>query len=352
MKNYERQVLVKFISIYFLSIAFFILILGYLYYQQHKNLILQKYTNNMHQYAMKLKHNNFAYIQDGYSFEIVKTDIYKNKLALKENRFYKKTFPTNKGRQFVVVSVKSKIIEKELNKMKNYTILLQILLLIFFFLLSLYLSKISLKPINDTISHLDRFLKDLIHDINTPITSILLNTTMLKKQINDESLLKKLTRVEHSANEMGSLYENLEVILKETLSKSMVNLYPVLASKKEFFLLKYSNILIELDEVKMEVNTNEKAIIRIIDNILSNACKYSQKEPLIQISFSDNTLTIKDNGKGMKYPEKIFERSYTENEQGHGIGMHIVQRLCNSLDIKIDVNSQENIGTSITLKFY
>jgi signal transduction histidine kinase len=53
----------------------------------------------------------------------------------------------------------------------------------------------------------------------------------------------------------------------------------------------------------------------------------------------------------MKYPDKIFDRNYTEQQGGHGIGMHIVQRLCSELDIGITIDSQENIGTTICLNF-
>jgi len=352
LKNYEKRVLFKFTAIYFLSIAFFILLLGFLYFLQQKNIIIQKYTMSMSQYVLKLKQSSFTHIQNGYSFEIVESNKFKNKLALKENNVYKKVFPMHKGEQFVLVSVNSEIIDKELKEMKLIIIVSQILLLILFFTISIYLSRLSLKPINESISHLDRFIKDLVHDLNTPITSILLNSKMLKKQIKDESLLKKIARVENSANEIGSLYENLEVILKENLPKNRIDLENILQEKKEFYSIKYPNILINLNSMQKYINTNEKAIYRILDNILSNACKYSKENALVEIIFNDNTLIIKDNGKGMKYPERIFERSYSENENGHGIGMHIVQRLCDSLDIKIGVESKLNIGTTIQLKFY
>jgi signal transduction histidine kinase len=85
---------------------------------------------------------------------------------------------------------------------------------------------------------------------------------------------------------------------------------------------------------------------------LSNSCKYAcDINPTISIRFYNNTLTITDNGKGMKYPEKIFERSYSESQNGHGIGMHIVHRLSEELNINIQVKSSINNGTTIKLIF-
>lgn len=351
MKNYEKHALLKFTLIYFLSTALFILAIGFFYFQQQKNITLQKHTMKMHQYVMKLKQSNFTHTQKGYSFKIVDKNNFKYKLASKSNDTYKKTFPIYKGIQFVLVSTQSYIIDDELDDIKYFTIVSQIVLLALFFLISLYLAKLSIKPMRDTISHIDRFTKDLIHDLNTPITAIQLNTKMLKKQIQDEQLLKKLQRIDTSTESILSLYENLEVILKDKLPKEKLDLYPILEEKIEICNYKHPNIKIHLEKEKMLVNTNQKALHRIIDNILFNACKYSKEDSTIEIIFNHHTLTIKDNGKGMKYPKKIFERSYSEDEQGHGIGMHIVQRLCDNLDIKIDVVSKENIGTTIALKF-
>ena len=354
MKNYEKTSLIKFTSIYFFSTAFFIILLGYLYYGQQKNQILQKYTMHMHEYLMQLKQTAFRYKKDGYSYVVEDENRFIYQLATKEGKYYKKSFPILKGKKSIVINVNSELIKKELDNVKLFTIMLQISLIFLFLLISLFLAKYSLKPMNETISHLDKFIKDLIHDLNTPSTSILLNTKMLKKDINELDKIKKLNRIENSAIAISSLYENLEILLYKNLEKSRVNVFKLLEEKKENYNIIYPNIRFNLERKEMIVDTNEKAISRIIDNILSNSCKYSKdKDAIIDIDFNNNILSIIDNGKGMQYPQKIFERSYTENnnEGGHGIGMHIVHRLCNDLAIDINILSKEYCGTTIELRF-
>ena len=351
MKNYEKKALIKFTFIYFISTAILVIVLGFLYFGQQKNQILQQYTMKMHEYGMKLKQTKFKYKQDGYSYEITNASFFQYKLAFKDDKYYKKSFPMRKGKQFLFVKVDSNIVDDKLNEVKKFTIILQLSLILFFLLISFLLAKLSLKPMNDTISHLDRFIKDLIHDLNTPATAILLNTKMLKKELNEPKSLNKLERINKSANAITSLYENLEILLSSKLEKQRTDLYSILEDKKENVSLQYSNIIFDLEKKEMLVDTNEKAINRIIDNILSNSCKYSKDEPFIEITFNQNILTIIDNGKGIKYPKNIFERSYSEQDQGHGIGMHIVQRLCNELDIDISIDSVENTGTIVKLKF-
>lgn len=351
MTKYEKSSLLKFTLIYFLSIAVFIIVLGYLYYQQQKTQLLQKYTMNMHQYKMNLYQSMFKYKLDGYSFEINSKERFKYQLATKEGDFYLKSFPVTRGTNHILIKVRAEVIDNELFKIKRFTIVLQIILILFFLFVSFVLAKISLKPMNDTISHLDRFIKDLIHDLNTPSTAILLNSKMLKKELKEEKSIKKIKRIESSANSIASLYENLEILINKNFKKQKINLTPLIKEKIENCNIQYPNIDIQISDKDMIVDTNEKAISRIIDNILSNACKYCSQNPKITISFKNKILTIEDNGKGIKYPKKIFERSYTEDESGHGIGMHIVHRLCDDLDIKIDISSQKNKGTVVKLFF-
>lgn len=351
MKNYEKKSLLKFTLIYFLSTAIFILIVGYIYHGQQKTFILQKHAMKMHEYIITQKQTNFIHSQEFYSFERIKKDIVKYQLPIKENGFYTKVFPSVIDDYNILVKIDAKIIDSEIKNAKQHVIFWQIIAHIIFLIISFILAKISLKPMNETISHLDRFIKDLIHDLNTPSTAILLNSKMLSREISDKKSQKKIYRIEQSAKSIASLYENLEIFLNKNIKKSKIDLYTILQIKKENFKIIFPEVKINIEEKNMIVNSNEKAMSRIIENILSNACKYSSQNPKIDITFNDNKLSIKDNGKGMKFPKKVFERSYTENELGHGIGMHIVHRLVIELEMDIKIDSKEDEGTSIELLF-
>ncbi|HIE35094.1 MAG TPA: ATP-binding protein, partial [Campylobacterales bacterium] len=53
--------------------------------------------------------------------------------------------------------------------------------------------------------------------------------------------------------------------------------------------------------------------------------------------------------KGIKKPDKVFDRYYKEQDRGIGIGLHIVKKLCDELMIPIHIKSKENKGTEIGL---
>ena len=352
MKNHEKQSLIKFTLIYFFSIAVFIIILGFLYFWQQKHLIMKKTVMEMFQYSQLVVKTNFEHTHEGFTYSLEKNQKIAFEVAKKENEYYVKAFPISKKEGFILVKTIAKPIDKEIEKLKMFTISIQIILLLIFLSISYFLAKKSLQPMKETIEHLDRFILDLIHDLNTPATAILLNANVLIDKETDEKKSKRLQRIVLSADTISSLYKNLELILNQKLYKESIHLKNLVEQKVEDFKLSYSQVKFEIDiSSNVVIHSHPKAISRIIDNILSNACKYSNdSNPEISIKYLDKNLIIKDNGKGVKYPEKVFERSYKEEQLGHGIGMHIVHRLCDNLHIKIEINSLKNVGTQVILK--
>jgi two-component system OmpR family sensor kinase len=353
VKNHEKQSLIKFTLIYFFSIAVFIIIFGFLYFWQQKHLIMKKTVMEMFQYSQLVVKTDFKYERHGFSYILKQDQNVAFEIPKKEDEFYIKAFPISKKEGYIVVKTLAKPIDGEILILKLFTIGLQVAFLLIFLIISYFLARKSLEPMKETIEHLDMFILDLIHDLNTPSTSILLNTNILIDKENDEKKNKRLQRIAKSAQNISSLYTNLELILTKKLPKESIDLYSLVEKRVEDFQLLYPEIKFNINiQEKTKTFSNEKALNRIIDNIISNSCKYSNEvNPIVTIEYQNKSLIIKDNGKGVKYPKKIFERSYKESELGHGIGMHIVHRLCDNLDITISLQSIEEKGTTVKLHF-
>ena len=99
------------------------------------------------------------------------------------------------------------------------------------------------------------------------------------------------------------------------------------------------------------IRSNKNAIDRILDNLLTNACKYNKKNGQVSIHLTNDKLIIKDTGIGIKNTKKVFQRYYKENENGLGIGMNIVKQLCDILEINIAITSIVDEGTMVELTF-
>ena len=102
-------------------------------------------------------------------------------------------------------------------------------------------------------------------------------------------------------------------------------------------------------------NADKQKIERLIDNILSNAIKYTNKKTIINIILTSSILSITDEGKGMSEDEisKIFQRykRFDKTQGGFGIGYSIIKSIIDEYNIKIKIQSQINKGTKVTLKW-
>jgi signal transduction histidine kinase len=185
----------------------------------------------------------------------------------------------------------------------------------------------------------------MVHDLNTPVTSILLNTRLLRRGM-DEA---RLVRIEQSARTIGALHQNLSSYLNELpMQKSSTAVAPLVSERVAYYAALYPGLAFNetLDESTALINSD--AMVRILDNLLSNAAKYNKRDGTVAVSLEEKVLTISDSGIGIKEPSKAFERFYKEGERGLGIGLHIVKKLCDEMGIAITLQSTSE-GTTFTL---
>jgi two-component system OmpR family sensor kinase len=110
-------------------------------------------------------------------------------------------------------------------------------------------------------------------------------------------------------------------------------------------------------DIKEDVyfNADRQKIERLIDNILSNAIKYTNKFTTIKVILTQHTLSISDEGKGMSQDEisTIFQRyrRFDKTQGGFGIGYSIIKSIIDEYGIKINIESEIQKGTKVTLSW-
>jgi len=211
------------------------------------------------------------------------------------------------------------------------------------FLFSIY----ALLPLRNALRINEEFVKDILHDFNTPISSMLINLKIFKREIGDNP---KIKRLENNIQSILSLQDNLRIFLKGVPTQSeKFSLKEMIENQINYFegLYPGANYIIQIDDT--ELITNKDAFKRVMDNLLSNAGKYNVSDGEVAIRLQGKELFVKDTGKGIKRPSKVFERYYKEQDRGIGIGLHIVKKLCDELKIDIKIESKEEKGTKISL---
>ena len=202
-----------------------------------------------------------------------------------------------------------------------------------------------------------------IHEIKIPIATSKMvienNKNAITKSI-DEELDKVENYIEQAlfyarSNTVEKDYYIRKVVLKEIVNESI---------KKNKSSLIQEKISIDIHDLDIEVNTDNKWIVFILNQIIQNSIKYRRKEnSAIEIYANQGKenviLYIKDNGIGIKQGEitRVFEKGFTgtngrlSNKKSTGIGLYLCKKLCNKLGIGIELNSVQNEETEVRLVF-
>ena len=215
---------------------------------------------------------------------------------------------------------------------------------------ALFFTFYSLSPIRKALRLNDEFIKDILHDFNTPITSMILNIKMLKDEKGEDPYISRLTK---SIDNLLRLQNNLKSFLHNSPSQSeTIDISALTEERLKNIQNIYPNIsYIFNKQNRLIKKTNHELLIRILDNLLSNAAKYNKANGEVKVTVINETVIIEDTGKGIKNISKVMQRYYKEQDRGIGIGLHIVNKLCNELNIGMNIQSQINQGTKITLNF-
>lgn len=298
----------------------------------------------------QMKDYTFDFQSDKFSLDIVEDDKQKDTFKIYHGEeglcsYFK--IPANSPYLLKVIYDKEKYKQDHqefLQKILNFSIVAFLFLL----MLSVGFTIYALRPMKEALHLLENFLKDLIHDLNTPATSILLNSKLLRRRGDFE----EIDRIELSAKTIASLYKNLELITPNQVVKDEnISLEKVVQERIVVLKKIYPKIEFIVDTKHFVIQSNKNAIERIIDNILTNACKYNKKNGQVRVSIEQSKLIVEDSGIGIKDTQKVFQRYYKENDNGLGIGMSIVKQLCDILNITINIESELDKGTKVVLSF-
>lgn len=211
------------------------------------------------------------------------------------------------------------------------------------------LVRLFLKPLNEYIATLDAFIKDSTHEINTPLSVILMSIETLKMENFAPNERKKIERIKFASLQLNSIYNSLVAynFPRHTQKKSL-NLEAILRERLEFFtpFFNQKNIEIRLDLHESYILAERNALNSLFDNLISNAIKYNKKGGFIALTLEKGTFSIENSGDLIKREnvDKIFERyaRFGADTGGFGIGLSLVKKICDEYGIEISVEGGEN----------
>jgi two-component system OmpR family sensor kinase len=244
---------------------------------------------------------------------------------------------------------------EDIKDLKNEIILYTFFAMIFVAVIGYFLSRLFLKPIASEREKLDNFIKDTTHELNTPISALLMSVSSLK----EDSKVKE--RIKVSSNRISNIYDDLCYLLKDDLNEQYepqnINLKKIIEEQLVLLegYIKSKKIKFQLDMTESFIVIDKESATRLINNIITNALKYSKPNNKIKIVLKENYLIVQDFGIGIdaKSLKQIKNRYYRANtaEGGFGIGLDIVNSICSRYKIEFTVESKKDEGTLVKLLF-
>lgn len=228
------------------------------------------------------------------------------------------------------------------------------------FVLSLFFLDRFALPFQRLNTRLDRFIKDSMHEINTPLSIINVNIDLYNRT-NPQN--KYLQRIKAATKTLATLYNDMDYLIKNdrlSFPYEMIDLSRYLQERCDYFAevaaLKNLSIVPQIEENVM-IEFNPTQLQRIIDNNLSNAIKYSHEEGRIDVMLACEgrqcTMMFRDYGVGIEDVNRIFERYYRENTEkgGFGIGLNIVKKIIDNAGIELKIDSVYGEGSTFSYLF-
>jgi len=235
-----------------------------------------------------------------------------------------------------------------------------ITIILILFLVSLLLLKNFSAPFERLNQQLDNFIKDSMHEINTPLSIININADLFANKYGENTYL---WRIKSASKTLATIYNDMDYLVKQGRVEykiAPINLSTFIENRVNYFqeVANLKNIHLHINlQAELYYTFSKTKLQRIVDNTLSNAIKYSKDNTQVKIVLSRELESIRfcviDHGVGIKDIDKIFSRYYREDgsKGGFGIGLNIVKEIIDEEGILLDVESTFGEGTSFCYRF-
>ncbi|MFN8673910.1 MAG: AAA family ATPase [Candidatus Sericytochromatia bacterium] len=216
-------------------------------------------------------------------------------------------------------------------------------------------------------------IQTIVHDLKNPLSNIIMFSRHLEiKTLSEERVKKTAKLINNSSNHMAKMVENLLEITK--IEEGVISpefeefdlifmLKDVILSFLEKAKQKNIELIEEFDNFEALINADKTRTKQVLENIISNALKFSPEDKKIYIKafISNNNIVIevKDEGPGLTDLDKslLFKKfsklsaKPTAGEHTTGLGLSIVKKLMEVMNGEVWCESQVNEGASFFLSF-
>ncbi|MGG0412283.1 sensor histidine kinase [Peribacillus simplex] len=213
----------------------------------------------------------------------------------------------------------------------------------------------------------EQFVSNASHELKTPLTVIESYANLLKRKgLERPDLFDESIEAIHSeAIRMREMTEQMLLLAKHqekwNIEKENVNLTDIIAELAKVYKNAYNRTVEIYSSDAIETVTDVQKLKQLLFIFLDNARKYSDEHISVYIGQTSNEayIRIEDRGDGIPKAElpRVFDRFYRVDEArsrkqgGSGLGLSMAKEIADAIDVRIEMDSLEGMGTIVTLLF-
>jgi len=202
------------------------------------------------------------------------------------------------------------------------------------------------KSFDDAIVHINQlgasknlFMRNLMHELKTPITKGRIVVEMLE----DEATKKVLVRAFERMNELISELAELERVTTQSFEPNFeyIMLSEIVHESQELLMTQSSCIKIKIDD--MALTTDKKLMTLVIKNLIDNGMKYG-KDKCVMLQTNHGMIEVISQGDKLKHPLSYYTEPFSQAEKrssGFGLGLYIVHSILEKLGYRLGYKYQD-----------
>ncbi|MBS1513949.1 MAG: PAS domain S-box protein [Bacteroidetes bacterium] len=219
-----------------------------------------------------------------------------------------------------------------------------------------------------------KFVTMASHEFKTPLTAILGSAEILEKYgetLPEDKRSRNIIRIQESVKRMNQMLNDIIIMGKSDTGKLEMKSAPIdlnsfLQNLIDDLLQReakkaHPKLIVDISGLPVDANVDAEILRQAIENILSNAFKFSAPESEVTFNahMQKNDIIIKVIDEGIGIPdsdkerlsEPFFKGSNVGNLSGTGLGLTIVKRAVSMHNGRLEITSTENVGTEVTIVF-
>lgn len=207
----------------------------------------------------------------------------------------------------------------------------------------------AIKNINQLINSKNLFMKNILHELKTPITKGLFLANMLetKNEEDKKTLIKTFNTMNSIINQLSNIekLKNLHLNIKKEqidMDKLFEQLFVILDINKQELII---------NKKECTVIANKELFATMLKNLIENALKYSVKKP-VTVDIGKDKISVKSYGEMLQKPLEHYTQAFIQgkkNSKGFGLGLYIVQEISDLHKFKLHYSyeSGQNVFTIV-----